>query len=100
MKHERDIYNFLDLIGDLGGVLEVFLVFFAFFIEPISEHSFYMKALSKLFVANTKEKKYFKKDYKKRKLGHNVDKHEHTQTNEDIKQPYKIKIDFLSNLWL
>lgn len=41
----RKIYGFFDLIGDLGGVIEVFLVFFGLFIYPISEYSFDMKAI-------------------------------------------------------
>jgi hypothetical protein len=34
--HERKIYGFLDLLGDLGGVKEVVLTVFAFFLSPIS----------------------------------------------------------------
>jgi len=45
----------LDLLGDLGGVVEVLLVCFVIFISPISEHAFYIKAANRLFWAKTKD---------------------------------------------
>lgn len=49
----------LDLLGDLGGVTEVIMICFGFMIYPISEHSFYMKAFKKLFIAKTSNEKLF-----------------------------------------
>ena len=40
IQHERTIYSFFDLLGDLGGVTEVIMVSFGFMLFPISEHSF------------------------------------------------------------
>ena len=51
----------LDLLGDLGGIVEVILICFFLFITPISEHSFYLKAAHRLFWARTKDKHFFKK---------------------------------------
>jgi len=45
VAHSREVYNTLDLIGDLGGVLEVISLVFAVFLVPFSEHSFVLKAL-------------------------------------------------------
>ena len=59
--HYRDVYNILDLIGDLGGVLEIFVLFFNIFVGPISEFSFLLKAIEKLFLAQTKDPSIFKK---------------------------------------
>lgn len=53
------IYGFMDLLGDLGGVLEIVLITFGFFINNISEHSFYTNAISKLYKANTKDENLF-----------------------------------------
>lgn len=55
----RAIYNLLDLFGDLGGVLEIFIAIFAVFIEPMSEHSFVITAISRLFYARTHVKDLF-----------------------------------------
>ena len=43
------------MIGDLGGVFEILVLIFGFFVNPISEHSFTMKALEKLYLAKTKQ---------------------------------------------
>ena len=52
--NERKIYNFFDLLGDLGGVSEIVFLVFSFFLLPISRHSFIVKATKKLFLARTK----------------------------------------------
>ena len=54
--HEREVYNVLDLIGELGGVIEIFVVFFGVLIFPISKQSFILEASSQLFKARTKDK--------------------------------------------
>ena len=54
--HERKVYSFLELIGDLGGVLEILLLIFGIFINPISEFSFYMKAIKKMFLIRTQDR--------------------------------------------
>ena len=59
------IYGFMDLLGDLGGVLEIILITFGFFMNNISEHSFYTNSISKLYMANTKDEKLFGKKIKK-----------------------------------
>ena len=59
IAHERRIYSFLDLMGDLGGVMEIVSVVVGFFLFCISEHSFYMGAIEKLFLADTKDASLF-----------------------------------------
>lgn len=49
-------------MGDLGGVIEIVSVAFGFFLFCISEHSFYLGAIQKLYLANTKDVKLFKID--------------------------------------
>ena len=52
-------YNFLDLIGELGGVKEMLVVLVAIFIAPMTNHSFIIKAASKMFYARTYSNKLF-----------------------------------------
>ena len=50
--HARAIYDFLDLLGDLGGIVEIFIVMFGALLFPISYHSYVVKAISRLFFVN------------------------------------------------
>ena len=58
-KLTRQVYNIFDLLGDLGGVTEVIMIFFGFILYSISEHSFYLTASKKLFFARTNENNIF-----------------------------------------
>jgi len=42
--HERRVYGLFDLMGDLGGVLELIVVFVGFFVSKLSKFSFTMLA--------------------------------------------------------
>ena len=53
------MYCLIDLLGDLGGVTEVIMLMFGFFLYPISEHSYVMRATSRMFLAKTKDNKLF-----------------------------------------
>ena len=46
-------------MGDLGGVIEVLLIVFNIIFLPMSEHSFNLKAIKKLFLARTKDDALF-----------------------------------------
>lgn len=43
----------MDVLGDLGGLTECFMLVFGFFLKPVSEHSFTLQATKRLFVAKT-----------------------------------------------
>ena len=45
----------IDLLGDLGGAIEMFFLITALFLEPFTEYSFTMKAIQKLYYARTKQ---------------------------------------------
>jgi len=62
IKHTRQIYGWLDLLGDLGGVTEVIMICFGFFLFPISEHSFVLRAIRKLYLVRTRKDDMFLKD--------------------------------------
>jgi hypothetical protein len=60
-SHFRKSYDLLDVAADIGGLMELCIVFVGFFIYPISEYSFYISSIGKLFLANGRDKKLFKK---------------------------------------
>lgn len=54
LTNTRKVYNLLDMLSDLGGITEVMLIIFSRFMNPISKHSFNLKVIKKLYLANTK----------------------------------------------
>ena len=60
VKHSRQVYNFLDLLGDLGGVAEIIILVLGVAILPISSHSFQMRIFQRLYLAKTKDPSIFK----------------------------------------
>jgi hypothetical protein len=50
------VYNFLDILGDLGGLVDIIISFFGIVMFPISKFSFILKALEKLYLVNVKDK--------------------------------------------
>ena len=59
--HRRRVYSIFDFLGDLGGVIEIILLFFGMFLLPLAKHSFILKATKKLYLARTKEESIFEK---------------------------------------
>ena len=55
MIHTRSTYSILNLISELGGISKVIMFVFGFFLYPIAEHSFTLKALKKLYLAKSKD---------------------------------------------
>ena len=49
----------LGVLGDLGGIFEITMIVFGFFLFPVSEHSFYLKASRLLYFARTKDQGLF-----------------------------------------
>ena len=47
--NNRQSYDFFDLMGDFGGCTEIIVLFFGAILYPVSEFSFKLKALKKLF---------------------------------------------------
>ena len=60
VSENRSVYGWLDVLGDLGGVMEIILLAFGFFLYPFSEHSFILNAANSLFYASTKLEGVFK----------------------------------------
>ena len=53
MDHTRKAYDILDLISELGGVLNIVTTLAGLLIYSISEHSFIVRALQNLYLAKT-----------------------------------------------
>ena len=53
VTHIREVYNIMDLIGDLGGVLEIFLVMIGFVVSQVSRYSFVLETSQSLFETKT-----------------------------------------------
>ena len=68
---ERSIYGVLDLIGDIGGVLEVLVSVVGILMYPLTEYSFVLKALQKLYLARTSNKNLLRKTSLKKKNNKN-----------------------------
>ena len=49
------------MIGDLGGVYELFILIFAVFLSPWSDLMFHLKAIEKLYTVQTKQIEIYKK---------------------------------------
>lgn len=58
-QYERKIYSSIDLLGDLGGVIEIIMISFGFIFFPISQHSYNLEATKRLFLANTSDDNLF-----------------------------------------
>ena len=59
LEHERKVYGILDALGDYGGLEGVILVTAAYLLSPVASHSFFTKAIQKLFIAKTKDANLF-----------------------------------------
>jgi len=62
--YTRDVYNCFDLIGDLGGVQQVLVVFIGIICVPYSQFAYNLKMSKHLFMARTHDKKMFLRDKK------------------------------------
>ena len=54
-QHTRSVYGFLAFISDLGGVTEIVMLLFGFFLYPIAEFEFNLEALKHFFLARTSD---------------------------------------------
>jgi hypothetical protein len=46
------VYGLIDLIGDIGGIIELMALIFGLFIGPFAEHDLYIKATKKFYLHN------------------------------------------------
>ena len=53
------VYNIMDLLGDIGGILEALTIFIGVFIFPISEFGFVLKAANFNYYTRKPHKQIF-----------------------------------------
>lgn len=61
--HQRIVYNLLDLLGELGGLVYLALLVLGLLMMPLSKFSFTLKAAQMLFYGRTYDNKLFTKGY-------------------------------------
>lgn len=55
----------INIAKDVGGLANVLLLSFSLFVYPISNFSFFLRAINRLYIARTKDNKLFQKNKKK-----------------------------------
>ena len=55
MGHEREVESLIQLMGDIGGLIEFLFVIFLAILSPIAEFDFYLKAIKKLYYARSRD---------------------------------------------
>lgn len=59
IMHDRCVYTLMNLFGDIGGMKGVIIALLGLLVNPITEHSFFLKVLELLFMAQTTDKSLF-----------------------------------------
>lgn len=75
MSYQREVYTGIDALGDIGGIIEITIIFFGFIFLPISRHSYYLRAARFMFFARTKDKTLFIKGTKEEQSQENLAKY-------------------------
>ena len=57
--HTTNVYDLMDLVGDIGGVFDVFLIVFAIFLVPMSQFGYELKAVKTLFEVKSEDPNLF-----------------------------------------
>ena len=56
----RKVYDINQLLGEVGGVMKVFISIFGVIFYPISRFQFYFNSVKKLYLARTKDNNLMK----------------------------------------
>jgi hypothetical protein len=60
----KEVYNFLDFLGDIGGVADIIVIFFSFLVGDFAYQLFYILAIRKFYEAvRTKHEDVFQFDH-------------------------------------
>ena len=66
MNHIRIAYSFMDVLGDIAGLFELFVTIFGIAFLSISKHSMTLHTIKKLFMVKTSDKQLFNHKHKER----------------------------------
>ena len=59
MEHTRVVYCIQDLLGDVGGIIEILYLILGIVINPFSSICLQLKALSQLYLVKTENMNLF-----------------------------------------
>lgn len=85
----RAVYSIFDLLGDYGGLQEMIFLILGFFVSPIAEHSFLLKAMRKLYKVHTDDETIFENPKSEK---HSLKKFKHGVLAATLSQEKKMKI--------
>ena len=80
----------LGVLGDLGGIFEITMIVFGFFLFPMSEHSFILRAARLLYFGRTKEQLLLDNS-------RNPDKHEKLEKWMNTNKYTELKCSYLQS---
>ena len=60
MTNQRIVYSLMDYLGDMGGIYELVVRALGVFIFSISNHSFIVSSMKRMFLVKTENNKMFK----------------------------------------
>ena len=91
ITHERWVYTLMDLMGDLGGVMDVLIFIGGIFISPYSEFNFNMTVIENLYKVKTPASKWRSNSVS----GPNDKKYNHMNQKIDLGYCQVFKLFFL-----
>jgi hypothetical protein len=59
LKHNRKVYTLLDMLEEIGGLIEALMLIVALMILPISDQSFYLSVARRLYKARVYDTNFF-----------------------------------------
>jgi hypothetical protein len=92
----------LDVFGDFGGVSEVLSALAALALGPIASHAFLSKAISKLYIAKSKDESIFRqkksaKSQSRKEKQENLKQNLSAKDREKLERLRQIKISYLQS---
>jgi hypothetical protein len=54
-QHFREVFSILQLLEEMGGIIEIISVISFIFLYPVNEFNFFIKAIKELYLINTKD---------------------------------------------
>lgn len=84
----RQVYNFMDILGDLGGIMELIEVILGTMLLPFSEFMFNLDMIGHLYKARTRDENVFVKE------------EESNETNSKLSRKTKREIKLHRNIIL
>lgn len=82
ISHKREVYNFIEALSDIGGIIEIMLILFGLIFLPISRHSFYLHAARFMFFARSRDSTLFIKGSKQDEQRENLAKYINRQETQ------------------